>query len=912
MMYVIYNNDGSIKYKLLNEFVEQGNNNVNELFVAIEDRENWALYASFKLPNGATTTVVSSTPTTEFIEGIGTFTGRKILLSNAETLVAGALQMNVVCLDENDAKLVAFNTYITVNETGIQLSDPILLTVQEYENLLAELKRKMEYPTKYVQVSELPDNPSLDTIYVLKGANDLNEVFMYNGKTESWIPLGSNRINLGLYYTKEEGEEFESEIDARVTSVEDELSSVASGTPKGAYATLSALETAYPTGAEGIYVVLEDGLWYFWNSADSEWAPGGVYLSPGIEKGTGIDISNDGKVSVDSNVQSILNRVPINNQKKTHLIYSWCEQLGPHSGTNLLGHFTLCAGYTTTDYLLVNIGDTLTLTIQTGVSEIQVHEYTVDDNGKIITYLGKNTYTSSTNIIFGEKRIIRVSVRGSSTPSFALAQSCAKIISYRNKEDIFVYPYGKWEYCVAYYWAGQNPDTVAESLNGDPYYDTVAKSFVSNVWAAYGNARLMVMNLNYAYVKYGITKPSILRTAYYKNNNIASFKLGLVADDGAVNAYTSSFENMENTNNCSIMMTTYNGNLTNIYATTQKSLYRVIIRSKTSEGTTLITTKEEGDTLFDSFEIKDGFVYNGDKVDLKRHTRKNELKYTYKGLFPFISTQNGGQKPSSMSQYNGKLFIGCDNYGCNIVDLSDLSLVASISDNQLGHFNNCEFTNEKYDATDTYPLLLTGNGNNAYNPDLGSEWGDYLKLIRFANDLTSFSVVKKYIFRTNQAGFYVNTLGIDNDNKTLWLVCYTGQDWTNPTNNDLILTSWDLTDCEIDNNGNYIPKMKTRCVFPYVRGMQDMTFCNGYLFMLAASPTQGTIPAELYIFDTTKQTMRKTEINYVSNVGEIEAITNIYDDETDKYYLLLGEALYVQSGGVNGTYGHIYRLDTID
>ena len=32
MMYVIYNNDGSIKYKLLNEFVEQGNNNVNELF----------------------------------------------------------------------------------------------------------------------------------------------------------------------------------------------------------------------------------------------------------------------------------------------------------------------------------------------------------------------------------------------------------------------------------------------------------------------------------------------------------------------------------------------------------------------------------------------------------------------------------------------------------------------------------------------------------------------------------------------------------------------------------------------------------------------------------------------------------------------------------------------------------------
>ena len=285
MMYAIYNNDGSIKYKLLNEFVMQGNSNVNELFVAIEDRENWSLYASFKLPNGSTTTVVSSTPTTEFIEGLGTFTGRKILLSNAETLVAGALQMNVVCLDENDTKIVAFNTYITVNETGIRLSDPILLTVQEYENLISEIKAKMSYPTKYVQVTTLPDNPDLDTIYVLKGEDDLNEVFMFNGKTESWIPLGSNRINLGLYYTKAEGQAYEDEVDAKIENIQTELSSVASGSPKGVYDTLSDLETAYPDGTEGIYVVLADGHWYYWNSVNNEWNDGGTYLSTGDAAG---------------------------------------------------------------------------------------------------------------------------------------------------------------------------------------------------------------------------------------------------------------------------------------------------------------------------------------------------------------------------------------------------------------------------------------------------------------------------------------------------------------------------------------------------------------------------------------------------------------------------------------------------
>jgi len=291
MMYVIYNNDGSIKYKLLNEFVEQGNNNVNEVFVAIEGRENWALYASFKLPNGSTTTAVSSTPTTEFIENIGTFTGRKILLSNAETLVAGALQMNVVCLDENDTKLVAFNTYITVNETGIQLSDPITLTVQEYENLLVELKGKMEYPTKYVRVEELPANPDLDTFYVLDDGTQLVEIYIFNGKTEQWILIGSNRIDLGNYYTKEEGQAYENSVNERLNEMESIISNI-SGDPKGVYDTLADLESAYPTGTTGIYLVLADGHWYYWNSTDEEWTDGGEYLSSGISAATNTQMDN--------------------------------------------------------------------------------------------------------------------------------------------------------------------------------------------------------------------------------------------------------------------------------------------------------------------------------------------------------------------------------------------------------------------------------------------------------------------------------------------------------------------------------------------------------------------------------------------------------------------------------------------
>lgn len=141
MMYVIYNNDGSIKNKFLNEFVMQGNAYENVVFVAFEGRsaDTYTLYAEFKLPNGSTTTVTSgSTPTTKNISSLGIFTGKCISISNAETLVAGALQMNVKVLTTDTEKvLVAFNTYITVNETGIQPDDPVLITAQEYQNLLS-------------------------------------------------------------------------------------------------------------------------------------------------------------------------------------------------------------------------------------------------------------------------------------------------------------------------------------------------------------------------------------------------------------------------------------------------------------------------------------------------------------------------------------------------------------------------------------------------------------------------------------------------------------------------------------------------------------------------------------------------------------------------------------------------------
>jgi hypothetical protein len=64
---------------------------------------------------------------------------------------------------------------------------------------------------------------------------------------------------------------------ADITYVDTKVGAVASGSPKGVYTTLSALQTAFPTGNSNVYIVSADGKWYYWSG--STWTAGGTYLS---------------------------------------------------------------------------------------------------------------------------------------------------------------------------------------------------------------------------------------------------------------------------------------------------------------------------------------------------------------------------------------------------------------------------------------------------------------------------------------------------------------------------------------------------------------------------------------------------------------------------------------------------------
>lgn len=95
-----------------------------------------------------------------------------------------------------------------------------------------------------------------------------------------------NNINLEL--TKKANK---LETDEKISSLEKQkadqsfvdlqFANIVSGAPKGTYTTLAALNTAFPSGTEGVFLVVADGHWYYWNG--SIWADGGLYQ--GVEVG---------------------------------------------------------------------------------------------------------------------------------------------------------------------------------------------------------------------------------------------------------------------------------------------------------------------------------------------------------------------------------------------------------------------------------------------------------------------------------------------------------------------------------------------------------------------------------------------------------------------------------------------------
>jgi|SRR5690625_3475115 len=130
---------------------------------------------------------------------------------------------------------------------------------------------------------DLPSNASNSETRMTR---DDGKIYRYDGSIWREIqdidPTAINEVDSRLSTSLAEKANrlyVESELNrkADLSFVDAQLSSIVSGAPSGTYGTLSALRQAHPNGVSGIYLVLDDGHWYYWNEVEHDWFDGGLY-----------------------------------------------------------------------------------------------------------------------------------------------------------------------------------------------------------------------------------------------------------------------------------------------------------------------------------------------------------------------------------------------------------------------------------------------------------------------------------------------------------------------------------------------------------------------------------------------------------------------------------------------------------
>jgi len=197
-MYILFNKDGSIKEKQLEDYVNQHSDGVNHIDIAIEGMspEDYSTSANFKLPiTGGD--IVSLTPlVNNYIEtDSGTYSGYRVTLTKAVTEYPGDSFVSVSCYTgTSDSRTVLF-TYpvsITINETTGTGYNAI--TEDQYNALMAkftdyQLKFGVSNTRCYASLDlAVSDKAKLaDGQYVLVGDVSNVEVYKYDKTSDELV-----------------------------------------------------------------------------------------------------------------------------------------------------------------------------------------------------------------------------------------------------------------------------------------------------------------------------------------------------------------------------------------------------------------------------------------------------------------------------------------------------------------------------------------------------------------------------------------------------------------------------------------------------------------------------------------------------------------------------------------------------
>lgn len=134
-MYILYNNDGSVKAIKLTDFIQKGNDGVNSIFLAIDGRDNteWSASVLFTLPDDSK---VPLTPVakTQYVNDIE-YKGWEITISSAVTIFCGLVKFSINIINIDSQVLFTYENKLTINPSVI-VPNETTITYAQYQALL--------------------------------------------------------------------------------------------------------------------------------------------------------------------------------------------------------------------------------------------------------------------------------------------------------------------------------------------------------------------------------------------------------------------------------------------------------------------------------------------------------------------------------------------------------------------------------------------------------------------------------------------------------------------------------------------------------------------------------------------------------------------------------------------------------
>jgi hypothetical protein len=139
----------------------------------------------------------------------GSYTTPEALLALVKTIKS----FNITITDWNT--LINFINTTGSSVEGVYNFIPSIVDLVESEVNKLNIS-KLEVASKVKRVDALPEVGEPDTYYVVQDEDSetLHRVYFYNKWREEYVYLGSNAIDLGEYYTKTEGQQFEADLNA--------------------------------------------------------------------------------------------------------------------------------------------------------------------------------------------------------------------------------------------------------------------------------------------------------------------------------------------------------------------------------------------------------------------------------------------------------------------------------------------------------------------------------------------------------------------------------------------------------------------------------------------------------------------------------------------------------------------------